>query len=105
MPDFRQISSGSKPYRNTLPIQNMGSRSSIVSKSISMNHPTVLAIHELPLQGWIPRRRMLLSRAIHYVKMNTAKRINRLRNITGVSAWRWNYYDRVTHDETSLNNI
>jgi len=37
--------------------------------------------------------------------MNTGKRINRLRNITGVSVWQWNYYEHVIHDETSLNNI
>jgi len=70
-----------------------------------MNHPTVLAIHELPLQGRMSRRRMLLTKGIHYVKIDTGKRINQLRNITGVPVWQWNYYEHFIPNETSLNNI
>ena len=66
---------------------------------------SVGAIHELPLYQQTDRRRMLLTKAIGYIKMNTAKRINRLQNTTGISVWQRNYYEHVIRNEESLNNI
>ena len=66
---------------------------------------SVGAIHELPPCQQTGRRRMLLPRIIGYIKMNTAKRINRLRNTSGVSVWQRNYYEHVIRNEESLNSI
>jgi len=48
---------------------------------------------------------MLLRRVIGYARMNTAKRINRLWNMTGTPVWRWNYYEHVICDEIALSSI
>ena len=48
---------------------------------------------------------MLLPKIIGYIKMNTAKRINRLRDAHGVPVWQRNYYDHVIRNEESLNII
>jgi len=70
---------------------------------------SVGAIHELPQQLPIyqrmPRRQMLLPKAIGYIKMNTAKRINQLRDAHGVPVWQRNYYEHVIRNEESLNSI
>ncbi|GAI21596.1 unnamed protein product [marine sediment metagenome] len=63
------------------------------------------AIHELPLCQQTSRRRMLLPKIVGYIKMNTAKRINRLRNAHGVPIWQRNYYEHVIRNEESLNSI
>ena len=63
------------------------------------------AIHELPLCQQIGRRRMLLPKIVGYIKMNTAKQINQLRNAHGVPVWQRNYYEHVIHNEESLNSI
>ena len=63
------------------------------------------AIHELPLCQQTGRRRMLLPKIIGYIKMNTARRINRLRNAPGTPVWQRNYYDHVIRNEESLNSI
>ncbi len=64
------------------------------------------AIHELPLQGHrIQRRRMLLPKIVGYAKMNTAKRINQLRDTPSTPVWQRNYYEHVIRDEASLSNI
>jgi len=60
------------------------------------------AIHESPLQS---RRAMLLSKAIGYFKMNTAKRINQILNRTGQSFWQRSYYDHIIRNESELNRI
>jgi len=64
------------------------------------------AIHELPLRSCrIQRRKMLLPKIVGYAKMNTAKRINQLRNTPSTSVWQRNYYEHIIRDETSLSNI
>ena len=63
------------------------------------------AIHELPLCQQTSRRRMLLPKIIGYIKMNTAKQINQLRNAHGVPVWQRNYYEHVIRNEESLNII
>ena len=64
-----------------------------------------MAIHELPLCQQTSRRRMLLPKIVGYIKMNTAKRINQLRDAHGVPVWQRNYYDHVIRNEESLNII
>ena len=60
------------------------------------------AIRESPLPD---RRAMTLSKVIGYLKMNTAKRINQLRNNPGVPVWQRNYYERVIRNELELESI
>ena len=69
------------------------------------------AIHESPLPDmddpdWARhRRRMLLPRAVGYLKMNAAKRINQLIGNTGRSLWQRDYFERVVRSEDELNRI
>ena len=65
---------------------------------------SVGAIHELPLCQQTGRRRMLLPKIVGYIKMNTAKRINRLRNAHGVPVWQRSYYEHVIRNEKFLND-
>ena len=48
---------------------------------------------------------MLLPKIIGYFKMNTAKRINKLRQTPGVPVWQRNYYERVIRNERELNAV
>jgi putative transposase len=57
------------------------------------------AIRESPLQN---RRAMTLSKIVGYLKMNTAKEINQLRDNPGGPVWQRNYYERVIRDEQEL---
>jgi REP element-mobilizing transposase RayT len=65
------------------------------------------AIRELPLRPDQPavngpRRKMLLPKVVGYFKMNTAKRINLMRNTPGVPVWQRNYYERVIRNQEEL---
>jgi len=56
--------------------------------------------HESPLQmDIIKRRQMLLSKIIGRFKMNSAKRINVLRNSPGTPVWQRNYYEHIIRGE------
>lgn len=78
---------------------------------IIIKHTTVVetihveAIHELPLRGRAKRRQMTLSKIIGKFKMNTAKQINKFRNMPGLPVWQCNYYERIVRDETELFRI
>ena len=66
------------------------------------------AIHELPLphgaiSAQVHRRTMLLPKIMGYLKMNSAKGINLLRDMPGVPVWQRNYYERVIRHEAELN--
>ena len=63
------------------------------------NQSSERAIHELPLQK--KRRKMMLSKIIGYVKMQSAKQINILRNTPAQSIWQRNYYDHIIRNEKS----
>ncbi len=66
------------------------------------------AIHESPRPGEprkILRRKMLLSKAIGYFKMNSAKNGNLLRNKFASPFWQRNYYEHVIRNETDLEEI
>ena len=67
--------------------------------------PSKRVIHELPLQKKIERRNMAIPRIMGYFKMNSAKRINVLRNTPGISVWQRNYYEHVIRNEGSLERI
>ena len=60
------------------------------------------AIRESPLQG---RRKMTLSKVVGYLKMNTAKRINELRDNPGIPVWQRNYYEHIIRNEADLASI
>ncbi|MHB8713677.1 MAG: transposase [Trichloromonadaceae bacterium] len=45
---------------------------------------------------------MTLSKVVGYLKMNTAKGINQMRNNPGVPVWQRDYYERVIRDEREL---
>jgi REP element-mobilizing transposase RayT len=65
-------------------------------------------IHELALPSVIDprtRRRMLLPRVMGYFKMNSAKRINIIRNLQGLPVWQPDYYEHVIRTEESLQRI
>jgi len=63
------------------------------------------AIHELPLQDKIERRRMLIPKMVGYFKMNSAKYVNRVRNTEGTPLWQRNYYEHVVRSEDEWNRI
>ena len=48
---------------------------------------------------------MLLPKVIGYFKMNSAKRINHLRNSPGIPVWQRNYYEHVIRSESELADI
>lgn len=48
---------------------------------------------------------MLLPKVIGYLKMNSAKRINQIRNTTGERLWQSDYFERVIRNERELNSI
>jgi hypothetical protein len=42
---------------------------------------------------------------VGYFKMNSAKYINKLRDITGIPLWQRNYYERIIRNENELSRI
>ena len=86
---------------------------------IIINDPPVGAIHELPLPNELPandpplpvravhepplrddsRRRMKIPMVIGRFKMNTAKRINQIRDTPGLPVWQRNYYEHIIRSE------
>lgn len=68
-------------------------------------HP-VREVHEPPLQTHSqPRRIMTIPLIVGYLKMNTAKRINAMRNTPGVPIWHRNYFDRILRDDLDYDTI
>ena len=64
------------------------------------------AIHELPLQeSWKIRRKMMIPKIVGKFKMQTAKKINQVRNTPGVPFWQRNYYEHIIRSEDELNRI
>lgn len=61
------------------------------------------AIRELPLRE--KRRKMLLSKMVGYFKMNSAKKINVIRQSPGCPIWQRNYFERIIRDENELQRI
>ena len=84
----------------------------IINSGTAADGLSVGAIHELPLHKPSPpstrraeRRRMLLPKVIGYFKMNSAKRINYLRNSPGTPVWHRNYHEHVIRSEAELTDI
>ena len=46
---------------------------------------------------------MLIPLIVGFLKMNSAKKINQLRNTRGHSFWQRNYYERIIRNEYELN--
>jgi len=62
------------------------------------------AIHESPLrigvdESPLQRRKMKLPLVVGYLKMNTARKINRLRGTPGQTVWQRGYYDHILRDD------
>jgi REP element-mobilizing transposase RayT len=81
---------------------------------LQINPPNVGAIHELPLpetgshthkEIGLQRRRMLLSLAIGFFKMNSGKRINEIISSPGQPFWQRNYFDHIIRNEESLHRL
>lgn len=53
----------------------------------------------------IPRRQMLIPKVVGYFKMNSAKYVNRLRGVIGISLWQRNYYEHIVRNESELSRI
>ncbi len=68
-------------------------------------------IHELPLQVESAleirkqRRSMMLPRIIGWFKMNSAKAINKIREVSGRPLWQRNYYEHIIRNETTFEQI
>jgi REP element-mobilizing transposase RayT len=91
-----------------LKLRNKFSKISLDSYIIMPNHlhgiimiNSVGAIHELPLL----RRQMLIPKMVGYFKMNSAKYINKLKDIKGIPLWQRNYYERIIRNENELSRI
>ena|SRR3989338_430943 len=66
------------------------------------------AIHESLASNQSPRqqrRQMALSKVVGRFKMLTAKRINEIRKLPGVSVWQRNYYEHVIRNEADYGQI
>lgn len=48
---------------------------------------------------------MLIPKIVGYVKMNTAKRINRSRGTPGIRVWQRNYHEHVIRGDAVLDRI
>lgn len=57
-------------------------------------------------ESWrIERSKMTLSKAINYLKSNSARAINKLNSVTGISFWQSNYYEHIISNEKEYNEI
>ena len=66
----------------------------------------VESTHELPPQLPLQRRQnMLLSKAIGYFKMNSARQINQILKRSEKPFWQRSYYERVVRNENELKRI
>lgn len=48
---------------------------------------------------------MLLPKIVGWLKMNSAKYINKTRNMHGVPLWQRNYFEHIVRDEDDMNRI
>jgi putative transposase len=51
------------------------------------------------------RRKMTIPLIVGYLKMNSAKQINLLRNSQGAPVWQRNYYDQIIRDDRNCDTI
>ena len=64
-----------------------------------------LPFHESPLPLRQQRRQMTLSKIIGRFKMLTAKHINEIRQLPGISVWQRNYYEHIIRNEDDYRQI
>jgi REP element-mobilizing transposase RayT len=60
---------------------------------------------ETPEEYRIRRRKMLLPKIIGYLKMNSARKINLLRDSTNIPVWQKNYFERLIRNDEELNRV
>jgi len=53
----------------------------------------------------LPSRRLSLGNVVAYLKYQTTKQINELRQTPGITVWQRNYYKHIIRNEESLNRI
>jgi len=53
----------------------------------------------------LPSRRLSLGNVVAYLKYQTTKQINELRQTPGITVWQRNYYEHIIRNEESLNRI
>ena len=75
------------------------------STRLSKDDSQVADYHESPLPLRQQRRQMTLSKIIGRFKMLTAKRINEIRQLPGISVWQRNYYEHVIRNEADYKQI
>jgi len=61
-------------------------------------------IHEFPLLR-DTRRRMTIPLIVGYLKMNTSKQINQIRNTPGHAVWQRNYFDKILRDDRDYEEL
>ena len=67
---------------------------------------TVGAVHEPPLHPHPqPRRIMTIPLIIGYLKMNSAKRINQIRQTPGAHVWQRGYYDKILRVDKDYDSL
>jgi len=64
--------------------------------------PHELPLHELPPDARQSRKNRLLPKVVGYLKMNSAKRINKQRGTSGFPVWQRNYYERIIRNDEEL---
>ena len=79
----------------------------IINETVHYNKNGIVeTIHELSLREKIQhRRQMLLPKIIGYLKMNTSKQINIIRNTPGNPIWQPNYYEHIIRNDKSIYEI
>ncbi len=106
-----ELNSNGRTVKDTL--KNLPSRypgSSLESYVIMPNHVHFIiqlrgAIRESPLQGMNARRQMTLPKTIGFLKMNTAKAINKMRGTSGGKVWQKDYFEHIIRNEKSYGEI
>jgi REP element-mobilizing transposase RayT len=69
------------------------------------NHIHGIIVIEKSISQRVKRRQMTLFKIIGKFKMNTAKKINQLRNTPSLSVWQRNYYEHIIRNKNELNRI
>lgn len=66
----------------------------------------IVIIHDFVGAG-LPRpyKKRTLGQMVAYFKYQSTKRINRLRDSSGIRIWQRNYYERVIRNEAELNRV
>jgi len=92
------VGAGPRPAQNKKPIQN-GQRADLERADLER-----AGLERAGLEP-APTRDFGLSEIVRQLKTFSAKRINRIRNMTGFPVWQRNYYDHIIRDEDEMKQI